>query len=114
MQQVNKSNLTDERIKGTPIELALYADSMKQLAQNNMVLSDFFKKNSEFTSNIVQTIMDIVDRPTNLKVSSNQKKQDTNLNELEHQLISCAESLQDQSEIFNYCVNTNQKEENHD
>lgn len=116
MQQTKESNfnLDDDRIKGTSLELALYAGSMKQLAKNDVTLSDFFKKNSEFTSSIANTIMDVVTCPANLKPSSDKKEQAINSNELKQYLIFCAESLQDQSEIFNYCVNPTKKEENHD
>ncbi|HIS18524.1 hypothetical protein [Lactobacillus gallinarum] len=114
MQQNKETNLDNERIEGTSLELALYAGSMKQLAKDNKLLSDFFKKNSEFTSSIVKTIMDVITCPANLKSKSDKKKQAINSKELEQYLILCAESLQDQSEIFNYCVNTNEKEENHD
>lgn len=112
MQQNKETNLDNERIEGTSLELALYAGSMKQLAKNDVVLSDFFKKNSEFTSSIAKTIMDVVTCPANLKPSSDKKEQAINSNELKQYLIFCAESLQDQSEVFNYCVN--EKEENHD
>lgn len=102
-------NLDNKRVKGTSLELALYAGSIKQLAQNNSLLSYFFKKNSEFISSIANTIMDIVVCPTNLKNNSTKKEQSNNLDELKQYLILCAESLQDQSEIFNYCVNTTTK-----
>lgn len=116
MQENKESNFTldNDRIKGTSLELALYAGSMKRLAKNNKLLSDFFKKNSEFTSSIANTIMAVVTCPANLKSNSNKKEQEINLSELKQYLILCAESLQDQSEVFNYCINVTKKEENHD
>ena len=45
MQQTKESNfnLDDDRIKGTSLELSLYAGSMKLLAKYDVVFSDFFK-----------------------------------------------------------------------
>lgn len=105
-------SIKNMNIKGASIKLASYVRPIKKTAENFDCLSDFLSKNSEFSSNIAVKIDKVRTKLADL--AKNNPSNKSVLTELDKQLFWCFENLKDQSELFNYCVNTKKEVKNND
>ena len=99
-------------IKGTSIKLVPYVSSIKKIAENNAWLSDFFSKNSDFSFNTASKIEEA--RTKIAELANNNNLTPETLKEVDKKLFWCSENLEDQSDLFNYCVNDKKKGQDND
>ena len=99
-------------IKGTSIKLVPYVSSIKKIAENNACLSDFFSKNSDFSFNTASKIKEA--RTKIAELANNNNLTPETLKEVDKKLFWCSENLEDQSDLFNYCVNDKKKGQDND
>ena len=75
-------------------------------------LSDFFSKNSDFSFNFASKIEEA--RTKIAELASNNNLTPETLKEVDKKLFWCSENLEDQSDLFNYCVNDKKKGQDND